>query len=56
MSIDLKKIKHPFQPDWVRTENDVRMFIELLDKNKPDDVDVKDWYPPIIYGIKINDE
>tara|TARA_Y100000294_G_scaffold12794_1_gene11594 strand:- start:84 stop:458 length:375 start_codon:yes stop_codon:yes gene_type:complete len=56
MSIDLKKIKHPFQPDWVRTENDVRMFIELLDKNKPDDVDVKDWYPPIIYGIRINDE
>ena len=56
MSIDLKKIKHPFQPDWVRTENDVRMFLELLDKNKPDDVDVKDWYPPIIYGIRINDE
>ena len=56
MSIDLKKMKHPFQPDWVRTENDVRMFLELLDKNKPDDVDVKDWYPPIIYGIKINDE
>ncbi len=56
MSIDLKKMKHPFQPDWVRTENDVRMFLELLDKNKPDDVDVKDWYPPIIYGIRINDE
>ncbi len=30
MSIDLKKIKHPFQPDWVRTENDVRMVIDLM--------------------------
>ena len=56
MNIDLKKIKHPFQPDWVRTDNDVRMFLELLDNNKPDDVEKKDWYPPFIYGIRINDE
>ena len=56
MSIDLKKIKHPFQPDWVRTDKDVGVFLELLDKTKPDDVDEKDWYPPFIYGIRINDE
>ena len=56
MSIDLKKIKHPFQPDWVRTDKDVGVFLELLDKTKPEDVDEKDWYPPFIYGIRINDE
>ena len=56
MSIDLKKIKHPFQPDWVRTDKDVGVFLELLDKTKPDDVDEKDWYPPFIYGVKINDK
>jgi hypothetical protein len=55
MSIDLKKIKHSFQPDWVRTNNDVKMFLELLDNNKPDDVEKKDWYPPIIYYVKINE-
>ena len=56
MSIDLKIIKHPFQPDWVRTDKDVGVFLELLDKTKPDDVDEKDWYPPFIYGVKINDK
>ena len=56
MNIDLKKIKHPFQPDWVKTDKDVELFLELLDKNKPDNVDEKDWYPPFIYGVKINDE
>jgi hypothetical protein len=56
MSIDIKKIKHPFQPDWVRTDKDVGLFLELLDKNKPDDVEKKDWYPPIIYGIKTDDQ
>ena len=43
-----KKIKHPWQPDWVVEKSDVDIFLKLLDDYRHLVFEFKDWYPPFI--------
>ena len=54
-SIDLSKIKHPWQPDWVRTGEDMNTFLKLLDEHKHLSKREEDWYPPFFYIVDNTD-
>ena len=51
-SKSLKVIKHPWQPDWVYTKEDVNIFLLLMDEYRYLAEDEKDWYPPFIVFIE----
>ena len=48
----LDEIKHPWQPDWVYTKEDVNTFLKLMDEYRFLVEDEKDWYPPFIVFIE----
>ena len=48
-------IKHPWQPDWVSTKQDVDIFLKLMDHYQYLVEDERDWYPPfLVFLEKIN--
>ena len=55
MSIKINEIKHPLQPDWVVTRDDVDKFLAELDERKSGMEDKWDYFPPYICYI-LNDE
>ena len=56
-NIVLIQEKHPWQPDWVKTKEDVDTFLELLDNYKFLSDNSMDWYPPyLIFLETINDK
>ena len=48
----LNGIKHPWQPDWIYTKEDVNIFLELMDEYRYLAEDEKDWYPPFIVFVE----
>ena len=52
---NLMQIKHPWQPDWVRTGEDMNTFLKLLDEHKHLSKREEDWYPPFIYIVDNTD-
>ncbi len=56
-NIVLIQEKHPWQPDWVKTKEDVDTFLELLDNYKFLCDNSMNWYPPyLIFLETINDK
>ena len=51
-SESLEGIKHPWQPEWIHTKEDVNIFLELMDEYRYLAEDEKDWYPPFIVFVK----
>ena len=48
-------VKHPWQPDWIQSSDDVDIFLELMDEYRYLVEDAKDWYPPYIIYIEERD-
>ena len=48
----LDGIKHPWQPDWILTKNDVQIYLKIMDYYRYLVKDEKDWYPPFIVFIE----
>ena len=48
----LNGIKHPWQPDWINTKEDVNIFLELMDEYRYLAEDERDWYPPFIVFVE----
>ena len=48
----LNGIKHPWQPDWIYTKEDVNTFLKLMDEYRFLVEDEKDWYPPFLVFIE----
>ena len=55
MSININEIKHPLQPDWVVTRDDVDKFLAELDERKSGMEDRREYCPPYICYV-LNDE
>lgn len=53
---EIKTIKHPMQPDWVKNDNDVKKYLRELDSQKSLLIDERDLYPPYICHYTINSE
>tara|TARA_Y100001935_G_scaffold255339_1_gene267810 strand:+ start:3831 stop:4136 length:306 start_codon:yes stop_codon:yes gene_type:complete len=51
-SESLEGIKHPWQPEWIHTKEDVNIFLELMDEYRYLAEDERDWYPPYIVYIE----
>jgi hypothetical protein len=49
---NLIKIKHPWQPEWVRTREDVEIFLQLMEHYQYLSEDERDWYPPFIVFLE----
>ena len=45
-------IKHPWQPDWVSTKQDVEIFLKLMDHYQYLVEDERDWYPPFLVFLE----
>ena len=45
-------IKHPWQPDWVSTKQDVDIFLKLMDHYQYLVEDERDWYPPFLVFLE----
>ena len=45
---NLIQIKHPWQPEWVRTREDVALFLQIMENYLYLAKDERDWYPPFI--------
>ena len=48
-------IKHPLQPEWVITTDDVHKFLKELDEKKPQMEDERDNYPPYMCSIAVDE-
>ena len=48
-------IKHPLQPEWVLTTDDVHKFLKELDEKKPQMEDERDNYPPYMCSIAVDE-
>ena len=48
----LIKIKHPWQPDWVSTKEDVELFLKLMQQYRYLVKDERDWYPPFLVFLE----
>jgi len=48
----LDGVKHPWQPDWILTKNDVQIYLKLMDHYRYLVEDERDWYPPFIVFIE----
>ena len=49
---NLIQIKHPWQPDWVFTKQDVEIFLKLMDHYQYLVEDERDWYPPFLVFLE----
>ena len=49
---NLIQIKHPWQPDWVRTREDVELFLQIMQNYLYLAKDERDWYPPFIVFLE----
>ena len=49
---NLIQIKHPWQPDWVSTKQDVEIFLKLMDHYHYLVEDERDWYPPFLVFLE----
>ena len=49
--VDMLKMAHPWQPEWVVTSEDVDTYLKELDDTKPADMLSKDWYPPYLVYV-----
>ena len=48
----LQGLKHPWQPDWVCTKQDVEIFLKLMDHYQYLVEDERDWYPPFLVFLE----
>ena len=46
--LQLQGLKHPWQPDWVKTKADVEVLFKYLDHFRYLVEEEMDWYPPFI--------
>ena len=44
--VDMLKMSHPWQPEWIVTSEDVDKYLKELDDTKPAHVSDRHWYPP----------
>ena len=51
-ALTLEDLRHPWQPDWILTKDDVQVFLKLMDYYKYLVEDEKDWYPPYLVFIE----
>ena len=49
---NLIKIKHPWQPEWVRTREDVELFLQIMQNYLYLAKDERDWYPPFLVFLE----
>tara|TARA_Y100001935_G_scaffold255575_1_gene269629 strand:+ start:8085 stop:8390 length:306 start_codon:yes stop_codon:yes gene_type:complete len=48
----LDNLRHPWQPSWVTSKEDVNVFLELMDSYRYLSDNEKDWYPPFIVFVE----
>ena len=48
----LQGLKHPWQPDWVKTKADVEVLFKYLDHFRYLVEEEMDWYPPFIVFVE----
>ena len=51
--VDMLKMAHPWQPEWVVTSEDVDTYLKELDDTKPSHVLARHWYPPYLVYLTI---
>ena len=51
--VDMLKMAHPWQPEWVVTSEDVDTYLKELDATRPalDVIQRRDWYPPYLVYV-----
>ena len=49
---NLIQIKHPWQPEWISTKQDVEIFLKLMDHYQYLVEDERDWYPPFLVFLE----
>ena len=49
---NLINIKHPWQPDWVITREDVEIFLQIMENYLYLAKDERDWYPPFLVFLE----
>ena len=53
--VDMLKMAHPWQPEWVVTSEDVDTYLKELDDTKPAHVLDRHWYPPYLVYLTIEE-
>ena len=53
--VDMLEMSHPWQPEWVVTSEDVDTYLKELDAKKPADIQSRDWYPPYLVYLTIEE-
>ncbi len=53
--VDMLKMAHPWQPEWVVTSEDVDKYLKELDDTKPAHVLDRHWYPPYLVYLTIEE-
>ena len=53
--VDMLEMAHPWQPEWVVTSEDVDTYLKELDDTKPADMLSRDWYPPYLVYLTIEE-
>ena len=53
--VDMLKMAHPWQPEWVVTSEDVDTYLKELDDTKPVDMLSRDWYPQYLVYLIIEE-
>ena len=49
---NLENIRHPWQPDWILTKDDIQIYLKLMDHYRYLAEDERDWYPPYLVFIE----